>query len=412
MSRLLAIFEDRGWHALRPLTELLPVPALAFGASSLWARWRARAAAPLAALEARALPLEAWSGRPVPEIGAPAADDEVLAVNAAVLPGSWIDGVLARPAPARWRTRGRTACVRAPVATLAAGFGRGGGFADFLDGLALPEIEVEARVLEHPWDLVRWNEAAIAEDLSDAGGTIRGEVHPSAVVLESGRVEIAPGAVVGPLAVLDARAGPIRIGSGATVEAHTRVIGPCVVGERTELLGGAVGHSTFGPECRVAGEVDTCVWQGYANKRHHGFVGHSVIGEWVNLGALTTTSDLKNNYGRVRVWVEGGALDTGLTKVGSFLGAGVRTGIGTLLPTGASIGTGSHLFGGGRFAPRRLPPFSWWDGVGNESYQLDKFLETARIAMGRRDRALTPELERAIAELWRETAPERAPGAA
>src|SRR5204863_583290 len=126
--------------------------------------------------------------------------------------------------------------------------------------------------------------------------------------------------------------GPIRIGTRAIVGPHTVVTGPCVVGAGTQLLGGAVGRSTFGPECRIAGEVEECVWQGHSNKRHHGFVGHSVIGEWVNLGALTTTSDLKNNYGPVRVWVDGREIDSRSSKVGSVIGAHVTTVIGTLLP--------------------------------------------------------------------------------
>src|SRR5206468_2886065 len=102
------------------------------------------------------------------------------------------------------------------------------------------------------------------------------------------------------------------------------------------------------PGCRIAGEVEECIWQRWSNKRHHGFVGHSVIGEWVNLGALTTTSDLKNNYGPVRAWAGGAERDSGLTKLGAVIGAHVKTGIGTLLPTGASLGIGGNLFGGGR----------------------------------------------------------------
>src|SRR4029079_18297449 len=149
---------------------------------------------------------------------------------------------------------------------------------------------------------------------------------------------------------------------GAVIEPHTLVRGPCVVGAGTQLLGGVIGGSTWGPWCRVAGEVEACIWQGYANKRHHGFIGHSVIGEWVNLGALTTTSDLKNNYGEVRVVIDGRERATGSNKIGSFIGAHVKTGIGTLLPTGAAIGTGSNLFGGGRFAPKSLASFAWWDG--------------------------------------------------
>jgi UDP-N-acetylglucosamine diphosphorylase/glucosamine-1-phosphate N-acetyltransferase len=208
--------------------------------------------------------------------------------------------------------------------------------------------------------------------------------------------------------VLDARGGPIHIGAGARVAPHTLIEGPCVVGERTELLGGRIARSSFGAECRVAGEVEDCVWQGCSNKRHHGFVGHSVIGEWVNLGALTTTSDLKNNYGRVRVRRAGGAeIDSGQTKLGAMIGAHVKTGIGTLLPTGAAVGTGANLFGGGRFAPRDVPTFGWWDGERMTEHRLERFLATARTAMERRGRPLTPEGEAQLRALFDSTSSER-----
>jgi hypothetical protein len=179
------------------------------------------------------------------------------------------------------------------------------------------------------------------------------------------------------------------------------------VGECTELLSGVISRSTLGPECRIAGEVDSSVWQGYANKRHHGFVGHSVVGEWANLGALTTTSDLKNTYGEVRVWAAGREVATGYHKIGSFIGGHVKTGIGTLLPTGASIGTGSNLFGGGRFAPKRVPAFTWWDGERTVEHRLDRFLETAQIAMSRRGRALDADTRRALEELHASSRSER-----
>ena len=127
----------------------------------------------------------------------------------------------------------------------------------------------------------------------------------------------------------------------------------------------------------------------------------------MNLGALTTTSDLKNNYGSVRVWVDGQEHDSGLSKVGSFIGAHVKTGIGTLLPTGASLGTGSNLFGGGRFAPKHVPPFSWWDGERSIEHRLDAFLATARIAWSRREMTLDGNAVDALSRLFEATRSER-----
>jgi hypothetical protein len=158
----------------------------------------------------------------------------------------------------------------------------------------------------------------------------------------------------------------------------------------------------------VAGEVEASVWQGYANKRHHGFVGHSVIGEWANLGALTTTSDLKNNYGHVRVWIDGREQDTRSAKVGAFVGAHAKTGIGSLLPTGAAVGTGANLFGGGRFAPKHVPAFAWWDGERMLEHELERCVATARVAASRRGRTLDAGAEAALRALFAATARERA----
>ena len=409
MIRRNVLFEDRGWAALSPLTDLLPVPALAFGASNLATRWRRWLGVEPLAIEARPRAMAAWREAPQQGGAAPAPGEEVLAINAAALPGEWLDRALQGPGSALWKASGRIVGARLGFERLAPGLGRGEQFEDFLARLGLPEVAVEARLLAWPWNFVDWNEAALLEDLAALEPAVLGDVHPLAVVYEPGRVRVGSGARVDALAVLDARGGPIVLGEGVTVKPHTVVVGPCAVGPGTELLGGSVGRSTIGPDCRIAGEVESCLWQGRANKRHHGFIGHSVIGEWVNLGALTTTSDLKNNYGPVRVWVEGREVDSGTPKIGSFLGAHVKTGIGSLLPTGASVGTGSNLFGGGRFTPKRVPAFVWWDGERTVEHRLERFLETAGVAMGRRGLRLRPADEAALRSLHEATRPERAP---
>ena len=411
ITRRLILHEDRFWRSLRPLTDLLPVPALAFGASDLARRWIAHAGLPLFAIEARAAAMAGWAAAPVPDTAAIAADDEALVVNAAALPGPWFDAVRAGRAPSLFLSGGRVAAARLPLALLRGGIGRGEDFETVLLGLALPTATVDAAFLDWPWDLMARNPEAIAADLAGATPLREGRVHASAVLESPDRIAIEDGAVVGPFVVLDASDGPIRIARGARIEAHSIVRGPCVVGPGTQLLGGSFTACTFGPECRVAGEVEWTVWQGHANKRHHGFVGHSVIGEWVNLGALTTTSDLKNNYGRVRVWVDGRETDSGSSKVGAFLGAHVKTGIGTLLPTGASVGCAANLFGGGRFAPKRVASFAWWDGERWAEHDVDRMLATARLVASRRGRTLTPAAEDAIRALHAATAAERASAA-
>src|SRR5262249_37417809 len=255
MSRALVIAEDAGWRDLRPLTDVLPVPALAFGASTLWERWRRAAAVPLLAIEARAEAMRAWREAPAPDALRPSARDPVLVVNAAALPGPWLEAE-ASGAPRLLVASGRFVAARLDFETVARGLGRGAEFERYLLGLSLPSAEVEARRIQRPWHFVEWNAATIEQDLGARPGAIAGERHPLAAVLHPERVTVEPGARIDPFAVLDARGGPIRIGPRAIVGSHTFVRGPCVVGAGTQLLGGAVGRSTIGPECRIAGEVE------------------------------------------------------------------------------------------------------------------------------------------------------------
>ncbi|MBI1796495.1 MAG: hypothetical protein HY076_03460 [Candidatus Eisenbacteria bacterium] len=393
MSLPLLLFEDARASDLVPLTDLFAVPDLAFGGSSLGRRWAARFGG-AAFVEARAT---AFAADPIARPSDPAGD--VFVANAAALPGPWMQETLDRAGPALLVSGDRIVGARADAARLRPGIGRGAGFAAFLEGLGLPRRDVDARVVAWAWQMVAWNTEALAEDLAGLRAERSGEIHDRAVLLRPERIRVREGARIDPLAVLDAREGPILIGRDVIVAPHTVVTGPCAVRRGTQLLGGAIGRSTIGPGCRITGEVDDTLWQGWSNKRHHGFVGHSVIGEWSNLGALTTTSDLKNNYGTVRAWAAGAERDTGTIKLGAILGGGVKTGIGTLLPTGAVIGTGSHLFGGGRYAPKRLAAFSWWDGERTSEYRLDDYLATLRTAMRRRGVTLAADQERAVRAL-------------
>jgi hypothetical protein len=145
---------------------------------------------------------------------------------------------------------------------------------------------------------------------------------------------------------------------------------------------------------------------GFVNKAHDGYIGHALLGPWVNLGAFTTNSDLKNTYGSVRVWTPDGDVDTGLLKVGCFLGDHVKTGIGTMLTTGTVLGAGSNVFGDA-MPPRAVPPFSWGEGEQLVQHELDKFLATAERAMARRGQTLTPGVRRVLQTAWHQTAGQR-----
>jgi UDP-N-acetylglucosamine diphosphorylase/glucosamine-1-phosphate N-acetyltransferase len=211
---------------------------------------------------------------------------------------------------------------------------------------------------------------------------------------------------VEPFVVFDVSAGPIWLEQGVTIRAFTRLAGPAWVGRSTTLLGGSISSVSIGPHCKVRGDVEASVILGYSNKAHDGFLGHACLGRWVNLGALTTNSDLKNNYGTVRIWTPDGATDTGEKKIGCLLGDHVKTAIGTMLGTGTVVGAGANVFGPGR-PPTLVAPFTWGDA--DHAWDIERFLATAGIAMERRGVALTPGVQDVLRRAWRARAIPGAP---
>ena len=244
-----------------------------------------------------------------------------------------------------------------------------------------PAIEVEGLVLHGAADLIRALERLLPGDAAallgesdplPAGCHVLGDA--AQLVLHEPSVE--------PGVVFDVRPGPIVLEHGVEVRTGTRLEGPLWVGANTRLLGGAIRGSAIGPHCVVRGEVAASVFLGYANKSHDGFVGHSVIGRWANLGAGTTTSNLKNTYGQVRLQVGAAAIETGLQFLGSLIGDHVKTAIGTLLGTGTVLGAGANVFDAVR-PPKYVPPFAW--GSDGARMTRDGFLAVAARVLPRRD---------------------------
>jgi len=272
-------------------------------------------------------------------------------------------------------------------------------------GAHLPGIELPGEVVDSPWDLLARQGEYLTQDLT-GGFPLPAEVTPLTPLpgvhrLGEAPVLAAPGVQLDPGIVLDTRGGPILLGRDVRICPFTHLMGPSAIGAGSTLLGGVFNGVTTGPVCRLRGEVEASIILGYSNKAHDGYLGHALLGEWVNLGALTTNSDLKNNYGSIRVQTEEGVVDTGLLKLGVLLGDHVKTGIGTLLGAGTVVGVGANLFGGG-LRTGWIPPFQWGD---TERYRLEPFLELVERVMGRRGRVLSPEERGFLEEVWRRSAP-------
>lgn len=272
------------------------------------------------------------------------------------------------------------------------------------------EQEVEGQWLNYPWDLVNANAKAIARDFAfyKRGGQIFGKVYPYATLLNEQNIFIAASAKVKPGAVLDAEDGPIYIDEGATIMANASLQGPLYVGKNSTIKMGAKIYegTTIGEVCKVGGEVEESIIHGYSNKQHEGFLGHAYLGEWVNLGADTNNSDLKNNYGSVKVQINGESIDSGSLFAGLFMGDHAKSGINTMFNTGTVVGVMSNVFGAG-YPSKAIPSFAWGGVPSFETYALEKALAVARRVMARRKRELTAAQEKVLRHVFAMTAAER-----
>jgi len=242
--------------------------------------------------------------------------------------------------------------------------------------------------LAYPWDLFLFLRATIEYDfdLITHGRTSQSipsnnqVISPDAIFLEEGAHVTC--------SILNAQSGPIYIGKNAQVMEGSVIRGPVTIGEGSIVKMGSkiYGPTAIGPDCRVGGELKEVVMLGHSNKAHDGFLGNSIIGEWCNLGAGTTVSNLKNNYSNVRMWdhTTQSMRDTGLQFLGMVMGDHSKAGIQSMFNTGTMVGVACNIFGEG-FPPKFIPSFSWGGASGLVPHRIEEAMETATRVMARRD---------------------------
>ncbi len=247
--------------------------------------------------------------------------------------------------------------------------------------------EGAARLIDYPWQAVLENPAEIERQFSSIAPIVHGLVYPGAHLLNESAIHIGDGSVVKPCSVLDAENGPIYVGENVTINPNVTITGPCYIGDGCIIQSGANIRpgSSIGPVCKVGGEVEGSTIHAYSNKQHDGFLGHSYVGEWVNLGADTVTSDLKNTYGPVTVHVNGRPVDSGEMFVGAIIGDHSKTGIRVALPTGCVVGYACNVFVSA-YAPKFVPSFSWLTDEGHAEHDVERALKVAMKVVARRKR--------------------------
>ena len=270
------------------------------------------------------------------------------------------------------------ACVRPDAATAI--------IAGEIPDAGVEEIATQV-LLRRPWDIRRFRDAAIAHDLDVLTG-IAGVELPEGVI-QRGRfpVVVRAGADIWPGVILDTTSGPIVIATGTTIRPGAIIVGPVFIGEDSTILERAhiKPHTAIGPRCKVGGEVGGTIFQGLANKAHEGHLGDSWIGEWVNIGAGTSNSNLLNTYGEViaKAAVDGSHERTGQTFLGAIIGDHAKFAIGTRIMTGAVVHTGA-MIASSKPVVGCVGPFTWATDRGETAFRLPRFVDTARVVMGRR----------------------------
>jgi UDP-N-acetylglucosamine diphosphorylase / glucose-1-phosphate thymidylyltransferase / UDP-N-acetylgalactosamine diphosphorylase / glucosamine-1-phosphate N-acetyltransferase / galactosamine-1-phosphate N-acetyltransferase len=272
-------------------------------------------------------------------------------------------------------------------------------------------LDVGGEWIERPWDLVTKNAAHLERDFAAAGkvGVSNRHLAKLALVGPVDRLSIHETARIDPYTVFDTSNGPIMLGANVWVQPFTRIEGPCSIGADSQLFRANIrGAVSIGPNCRIGGEVEAAIVHGFSNKYHEGFLGHAYIGEWVNLGAITSNSDLRNDYGEVFVPLQGDPVPTGQAKVGCFIGDHTRTGMGSMLNTGTAIGVMCNVLPAGILLPKHVPSFTAVSyGRVAPGFPLEQLFETARTVMSRRGRTFGEAEEHLYATLYEQTRLER-----
>ncbi len=366
------LFDDNRWQDLRPLTLTRPVADIRIGILTIKEKWEKYLGDSCSYKTQKYL-----EGK----FKITLAEDNIL-INGGILPTpDLVERIKSMQPNEALCKNGTLIAIRVS-----------GGYAAVFDEESLDTVvnnEYEGEYLEilFPWDIFTYNGPAIIADfaLITAGRTSQplGDTNRA---LCPENIFIEEGAVV-QFAILNASTGPIYIGKDAEIMENSVVRGPFALCEHAglKLATKIYGPTTVGPHSRVGGEVNNSVIQAYSNKGHDGFLGNSVIGEWCNLGADTNNSNLKNNYGKVKMWsyTKRHMVDTGLQFCGLIMGDHSKCAINTSFNTGTVVGVCANIFGAG-FPRNFIPSFSWGGANGLTTFILPKAYEVAERVMSRR----------------------------
>ncbi len=272
------------------------------------------------------------------------------------------------------------------------------------------EHTVDVTVINYYWDMLRINADTISKDSIDTYllGKVLSPVDPGVFMVQKESIFIGKDVTIKPGVVLDASSGPIFIDNNVTIYPNVSISGPVYIGFKSVVKSGAKIYSgtTIGPVCKVGGEIEACIFQGYSNKAHDGFLGNSFVGCWVNLGAGTENSNLKNTYKTIKVNINGKDVNTGSVFVGTAIGDHTKTGIKTMLNSGSTVGFCCNIYDTG-FHKKTVPSFAWGTPDDYTEHELEKAVATAKAVMQRREVPFTSAHEKLFKKIFELTKDER-----
>ncbi len=385
MPRIVLVDTQSGWEGLLPITYFRPIPYIRIGSLTIKEAWE-KALGQKVFVKPLDIHKEIFCEE-IPD------DDYIISVDSRLLPTKQVVDIITADIE-----RGEAVLFNGePIITY------GCDLDDYNDSREFSDVLDDVKIVSHPSDIVRFlPEFLFPFDIAQLGSfeklagenvTIWGNLQNLYV---SRNVRIDP-------CFIDTSKGPVVIDEGATVMMGAMIEGPAYIGPYSVVKMGAkiYGPVALGPYCKVGGEVSHTVFQGYSNKAHDGFIGHAYIGEWVNIGADTNNSNLKNTYGPVKMWdyAQKKFIDTGMQFLGLIMGDHAKAGINTMFNTGTVVGVSANVFGAG-FPRTFIPSFAWGGAHGFTTYNVERALDTARRMMARRNVDLTPEYERLFRKVF------------
>jgi len=411
----ICIYEDQNYRKLLPLVYFRPVYDLRCGITSLRGKIQRCFRDAVVILHVRdylaETVKEANPKAPVNHI--PAGVERVLFINGRVLAGPEFEKLVG--------TEGND-CVFTTGERVVAAWVSGSNLRKidkFLsqrvltdsDFLQLEKHSIDTRLISFPWELIHLNGDWITQDCNHLVNGLSDtdlSAYPGVHFNRPERIHLSKNVIIKPGVVLDAEGGPIYLGKGVKILPNAVIEGPVYIGDGSLIKAGAkiYENTSIGEVCKVGGEVEESIIHGYSNKQHEGFLGHAYLGTWVNIGADTNNSDLKNDYGTVKVFIDGELVDSGSQFVGLIMGDHSKSGINTMFNTGTVVGVSCNVFGAG-FQPKFIPSFSWGGPAGLATYRLEKAQEVARRVMERRNVSFSAADEKVFRTVFDITSGER-----